>query len=151
MHRWEYDGAEGWEYITLPRTFPKKYDKRMVSEFLWEKEVVMWRMTMNKDDSDSKLSRIEEFVAKVGLFARQYPEFTHKVSSSGVPYSPFARVVNVTFITPNSKEQVMFCTMIDGVYNPYGEEEPDLELYKTLIDKLECEFVKMISHGGKDD
>lgn len=37
MHRWEYDGAEGWEYITLPRTFPKKYDKRMVSEFLWGK------------------------------------------------------------------------------------------------------------------
>lgn len=37
MHRWEYDGAEGWEYITLPRTFPKKYDKRMVAEFLWGK------------------------------------------------------------------------------------------------------------------
>lgn len=37
MHRWEYDGAEGWEYIELPRTFPKKYDKRMVSEFLWGK------------------------------------------------------------------------------------------------------------------
>lgn len=38
MHRWEYDGSEGWEYITLPRTFPKKYDKRMVAEFLWGKE-----------------------------------------------------------------------------------------------------------------
>ena len=37
MHRWEYDGAEGWEYITLPRTFPKKYNKRMISEFLWGK------------------------------------------------------------------------------------------------------------------
>ena len=37
MHRWEYDGAEGWEYITLPRTFPKKYDKKMVAEFLWGK------------------------------------------------------------------------------------------------------------------
>lgn len=106
---------------------------------------------MIENVTDSKLSRIEEFVAKVGLFARQYPEFTHKVSSSGVPYSPFAKVVNVTFITPNSKEQVMFCTMIDSVYNPYGEEESDLELYKTLIDKLECEFAKMISHGGEYD
>ena len=38
MHRWEYDGAEGWEHSTLPRTFPKKYDKRMVAEFLWGKE-----------------------------------------------------------------------------------------------------------------
>lgn len=38
MYRWEYDGAEGWEYITLPRTFPKKYDKRMVTEFLWGKD-----------------------------------------------------------------------------------------------------------------
>lgn len=38
MHRWEYDGAEGWGYITLPRTFPKKYDKRMVAEFLWGKD-----------------------------------------------------------------------------------------------------------------
>ena len=37
MHRWEYDGSEGWEYIILPRTFPKKYDKRMVAEFLWGK------------------------------------------------------------------------------------------------------------------
>lgn len=37
MHRWEYDGAEGWEYITLPRTSPKKYNKRMVAEFLWGK------------------------------------------------------------------------------------------------------------------
>lgn len=37
MYRWEYDGAEGWEYITLPRTFPKKYDKKIVAEFLWGK------------------------------------------------------------------------------------------------------------------
>lgn len=37
MYRWEYDGSEGWEYITLPRTFPKKYDKKMVAEFLWGK------------------------------------------------------------------------------------------------------------------
>lgn len=40
--------------------------------------------------------------------------------------------------------------MIDSVYNPYGEEETDLELYKTLIDKLNCEFAKMISHGEKE-
>lgn len=39
MHRWEYDGSEGWEYITLPRIAPKKYNhKRMVAEFLWGKE-----------------------------------------------------------------------------------------------------------------
>ena len=38
MYRWEYDGSEGWEYITLPRIFPKQYDKRMVAEFLWGKE-----------------------------------------------------------------------------------------------------------------
>lgn len=38
MYRWEYDGAEGWEYITLHRTFPKKYNKRMVAEFLWGKD-----------------------------------------------------------------------------------------------------------------
>lgn len=37
MCRWEYDGAEGWEYITLPITSPKKYNKRMVAEFLWGK------------------------------------------------------------------------------------------------------------------
>lgn len=37
MHRWEYDGSEGWEYIALPKTSPKKYDKRMISEFLWGK------------------------------------------------------------------------------------------------------------------
>lgn len=37
MYRWEYDGAEGWEHITLPRTSPKKYNKRMVAEFLWGK------------------------------------------------------------------------------------------------------------------
>lgn len=38
MYRWEYDGAEGWTYIELPRTFPKKYDKKLVSEFLWGKD-----------------------------------------------------------------------------------------------------------------
>ena len=37
MYRWEYDGAEGWTYVELPRTFPKKYDKKMVAEFLWGK------------------------------------------------------------------------------------------------------------------
>ena len=37
MHRWEYDGAEGWEYIKLSKTSPKKYDKKLVSEFLWGK------------------------------------------------------------------------------------------------------------------
>ena len=41
MHRWEYDGAEGWEYIKLPKALPKKYDKKMVSEFLWGKESYM--------------------------------------------------------------------------------------------------------------
>lgn len=37
MHRWEDDGAEDWEYIKLPKALPKKYDKKMVSEFLWGK------------------------------------------------------------------------------------------------------------------
>ena len=37
IHRWGYDGAEGWEYIKLPRVLPKKYDKKMISEFLWGK------------------------------------------------------------------------------------------------------------------
>lgn len=37
MHRWEYDGSEGWEYIALPKTSPKKYSKKMVAEFLWGK------------------------------------------------------------------------------------------------------------------
>lgn len=99
---------------------------------------------------DSKLSRIEEFVAKVGLFSRQYPKFRHEVYSNRAPHSCFAKIVNVLFTAPNGKEQVMFCTMIDSVYNPYGEEETDLGLYKTLIDKLECEFAKMISHGEKE-
>lgn len=104
------------------------------------------------NDSDSKLSRVEEFVAKVGLFARQYPEFKHEVCSSRgrVPHSPFAKAVNVTFIEPNSKEQVIFCTMIDSVYNPYGEEETDLGLYKTLIDKLNCEFAKILLEQKND-
>lgn len=37
MYRWEYDGAEGWEHIELPRSFPKKYSTKMVAEFLWGK------------------------------------------------------------------------------------------------------------------
>lgn len=93
--------------------------------------------------SDSDLNRIDEFVARVGLFARQYPKFKHKIYSSGIPYNPFVKVVNVAFTALNGKEQVGFSTMIDSVYNPYGDEEADLELYKTLIDKLECEFNKL--------
>lgn len=97
------------------------------------------------NDSDSKLSRVEEFVAKVGLFARQYPEFKYKIYSSGLPYNHFVKVVTVCFTAPNGKEQVGFNTMIDSVYNPYGEEETDLELYKTLINKLDDEFSKILS------
>lgn len=100
---------------------------------------------MIENDSDSKLSRVEEFVAKVGLFARQYPEFRHRVYSSEIPHNPFVKVVNVAFTAPNGKEQVGFNTMIDSVYNPYGEEETDLELYQTLIDNLNCEFDKILS------
>lgn len=99
---------------------------------------------MNKDDSDS---RIEEFVAKVGLFARQYPEFKHKIYSSEAPYSSFAKMVNVWFTAPNGKEQVAFCTMIDGIYNPCGEKEFDIELYKTLINKLNSEFNQLQNKG----
>lgn len=105
----------------------------------------MLRMTMIRNDSDSKLSRVEEFVAKVGLFARQYPEFKHKIYSSGLPHNHFVKVVTVCFTAPNGKEQVGFNTMIDSVYNPYGEEETDLELYKTLINELNCEFAKILS------
>lgn len=105
---------------------------------------------MIEDITDSRLSRIEEFVAKVGLFARQYPEFRHEVCSSRAPHSPFAKAVNVTFIEPNSKEQVIFCTMIDSVYNPYGEEETDLGLYKILIDKLNYEFAKILLEKKND-
>lgn len=90
---------------------------------------------MNNTDN-----RIEEFVAKVGLFARQYPEFKHNVYSSGLPHNHFVKEVTVCFTAPNGKEQVGFITMIDSVYNPYGEEETDLELYKTLIDELDREF-----------
>ena len=96
------------------------------------------------NDSDSKLSRVEEFVAKVGLFARQYPEFKHEVCSSGLPHNHFVKVVTVCFTAPHGKEQVGFNTMIDSVYNPYGEEETDLELYKTLINKLDDEFAKIL-------
>ena len=99
------------------------------------------------NDSDSKLSRIEEFVAKVGLFARQYPEFKHKIYSSEAPYSSFAKMVNVCFTAPHGKEQVAFCTMIDAVYNPCGEKEFDVELYRTLINKLNCEFDKLQNKG----
>ena len=105
---------------------------------------------MIENDSDSKLSRVEEFVAKVGLFARQYPEFRHSVYSSGLPHNHFVKVVNVCFTAPNGKEQVGFTTMIDSVYDPYGEEETDLELYKTLINKLEDEFAKILSEKKND-
>lgn len=100
--------------------------------------------------SDSELDRMDEFVAKVVLFARQYPEFRHSVYSSGLPHNHFVKVVNVCFTAPNGKEQVGFNTMIDSVYNPYGEEESDLELYETLIDKLESEFDKILSEKKND-
>lgn len=99
------------------------------------------------NDSDSKLSRIEEFVAKVGLFARKYPEFKHNVYSKELPHNSATKSVTVCFTAPNGKEQVAFCTMIDSVYTPYGEEEADHELYKTLIDKLNCEFNKLQNKG----
>lgn len=95
-------------------------------------------------------SRIDEFVSRVVMFARQYPEFRHSVYSSGVPHNPFVKVVNVCFTAPNGKEQVGFSMMIDSVYNPYGEEETDLELYKTLIDNLNCEFDKILSEKKND-
>lgn len=104
-------------------------------------------LTPDWNNSDSKLSRIEEFVAKVGLFARQYPEFKHNVYSSGLPHNHFVKEVTVCFTAPNGKEQVGFLTMIDSVYNPYGEEETDLGLYKALIDKLECELNKSQNEG----
>ena len=97
------------------------------------------------NDSDSKLSRVEEFVAKVGLFARQYPEFKHKIYSSGLPHNHFVKVVTVCFTAPHGKEQVAFCTMVDAVYNPCGEKEFNAELYKTVIDNLNCEFDKILS------
>ena len=97
-------------------------------------------LTPNGNDSDSKLSRIEEFVAKVGMFAKQYPEFKHNVYSSGLPHNHFVKSVTVCFTAPHGKEQVAFCTMIDAVYNPCGEKEFDIELYKTLINKLNSEL-----------
>lgn len=99
--------------------------------------------------SDSDLNRVDEFVAKVGLFARQYPEFKHKIYSSEVDQC-FAKVVHVLFTAPNGKEQVVFCMMIDGVYNPYGEEEFDIKLYKILIDKLNCEFATILLEKKSD-
>lgn len=101
-------------------------------------------LTPDENDSDSKLSRIEEFVAKVGMFARQYPEFKHKIYSSGLPHNPFVKEVTVCFTAPHGKEQVAFCTMVDAVYNPCGEKEFDIELYKTLINKLDDEFAKIL-------
>lgn len=88
---------------------------------------------------------MDEFVAKVGLFARQYPEFRHNVYSSELPHNHFVKVVNVCFTAPNGKEQVGFSMMIDSVYNPYGEKEFNAELYKTVIDNLNCEFDKILS------
>ena len=95
--------------------------------------------------SYSELDRLDEFVAKVGLFARQYPEFRHSVYSSELPHNHFVKVVNVCFTAPNGKEQVGFNMMIDSVYNPYGEKEFNAELYKTVIDNLNCEFDKILS------
>lgn len=95
--------------------------------------------------SDSELCRADEFVAKVGMFARQYPEFRHNVYSSELPHNHFVKVVNVCFTAPNGKEQVGFLMMIDSVYNPYGEKEFNAELYKTIIDALDCEFDKILS------
>lgn len=99
------------------------------------------------NDSDN---RIEEFVAKVGLFARQYPEFKHHVYARDLPHCPSTKSVTVCFTASNGKEQVGFLTMIDSVYNPYGEKEADLELYKTLINKLDCEFAKILSEKKND-
>jgi len=36
--------------------------------------------------SDSELCRVDEFVSKVVVFAKQYPEFKHNVYSTDVPY-----------------------------------------------------------------
>lgn len=95
--------------------------------------------------SDSELCRVDEFVSKVVVFAKQYPEFKHNVYSTDVPYQPFNKVINVVFTAPNGKEQVGFLMMIDSVYNPYGEKEFNAELYKTVIDNLNCEFDKILS------
>lgn len=95
-------------------------------------------------------NRIEEFVAKVGLFARQYPEFKHNVCSKELPHCSSTKTVDVVFTAPNGKEQVAFCTMIDSVYNPYGEKEFDVKLYQTLIKKLDDEFAKILSEKKND-
>ena len=95
--------------------------------------------------SDSELCRVDEFVSKVVVFAKQYPEFKHNICSRDRPYQPLSKEVNVVFTEPNGKEQVVFCTMIGSVYNPYGEKEFNVELYKTLIDELDCEFDKILS------
>ena len=102
------------------------------------------------NDSDRKLSRVEEFVAKVGLFARQYPEFKHHVYSRELPHCSSAKDVTVCFTAPNGKEQVGFITMIDPVYNPCGEKEFDVKLYQTLIKKLDDEFAKILSEKKND-
>ena len=49
------------------------------------------------------------------------------------------------FTSRDGTEQVIFCTMIGCVYNPYGEKEFNAELYQTLIDNLNCEFDKILS------
>lgn len=100
--------------------------------------------------SDSELCRVDEFVSKVVVFAKQYPEFKHNVYSTDVPYQPFNEEINVVFTAPNGKEQVGFSMMIDSVYNPYGEKEFNAELYKTVIDNLNCEFDKILSEKKND-
>lgn len=54
------------------------------------------------------------------------------------------------FTAPNGKEQVGFLMMIDSVYNPYGEKEFNAELYKTVIDNLNCEFDKILSENKNE-
>lgn len=95
--------------------------------------------------SDSELCRVDEFVSKVVVFAKQYPEFKHNVYSRELPHCSSAKEVTVCFTAPNGKEQVGFLMMIDSVYNPYGEKEFNAELYKTVIDNLNCEFDKILS------
>lgn len=37
--RWEYDGAEGWTCMSLPRTHSDKHDKELIGKFLWGREI----------------------------------------------------------------------------------------------------------------
>lgn len=39
MSRWEYDGSEGWTYMSLPRTHSDNHDKELVGKFLWGREI----------------------------------------------------------------------------------------------------------------